>query len=196
MYSTVILNSVAHHFTKDDLPMYIHGAEGTGASQCSVTVVADMVKQGSKLLFFTAYYMAKDDFLAQVGDINPFIVESTKLPDNLEEHQVVMIKSGEKELFMKTVTTLADLNERIIYVKNIDIMGQEVFDLIKDKNLLVVSGDIALCAFKDELLALPFHSRIALSEIEDPMLRPMPPLVKYVGYYKGKSGEGMVSLGE
>src|SRR3989338_913960 len=51
-----------------DLPMLIHGKERFGASLFSITVSALMHAEGNKILMFTAYPMAKEEFLEQVGD--------------------------------------------------------------------------------------------------------------------------------
>ena len=63
MADTISLNNEVYHIGEDGLPCLIHYAPKTGGSYFSVAMVADLFLRGSKILFLTAYPMAKDNFL-------------------------------------------------------------------------------------------------------------------------------------
>jgi len=54
-------------FNKNDLPIVIHGEEGSGASLFFVKLVVTLAKAGNPLTFWSAYPMAKNEFLKELG---------------------------------------------------------------------------------------------------------------------------------
>ena len=52
--------------TTADLPILVHGKEHSGASLLSIVIASSFHKNGNKLLIFTAYPMAKEEFLKQI----------------------------------------------------------------------------------------------------------------------------------
>jgi len=66
MADKILLNNEVYHIGEDGLPCLIHYAPKAGGSHFSVTMVADLFLSGSKILFLTAYPMAKDNFFQQI----------------------------------------------------------------------------------------------------------------------------------
>lgn len=66
MTHSLLLNN--HPFQADEnyLPCLITYGEKVGGSHFSIVLVTNLFQQGSKLLFFTAYPMARDDFMEQI----------------------------------------------------------------------------------------------------------------------------------
>lgn len=66
-----------------------------------MTFVADLFTQGSKILFFTGYPMATDNFLRQVGeqpvDAVAHVTKENQLGTNT---QAIMLESGNESLYI------------------------------------------------------------------------------------------------
>lgn len=75
MVKKILLDNNEINFSETDLPILIHGKEhsGAGASLFTVSLMANLYIQGSKMLFLSGYHMARDELLAQVGDENDSI---------------------------------------------------------------------------------------------------------------------------
>ncbi|MDO8269661.1 MAG: hypothetical protein Q7T54_03260, partial [Candidatus Levybacteria bacterium] len=65
--NTILLNGNVYHFSESSLPILIHGEDHAGSSLFTISLLADLYIQGSKILFFTGYHFAKDEFIKQVG---------------------------------------------------------------------------------------------------------------------------------
>lgn len=127
MADTILLNNEDYHIGEDGLPCLIHYAPKAGGSHFSVSMVADLFLNGSKMLFLTAYPMAKDNFLQQIkGEESKttFITNESQLNTDA---QAIILESGNEELFLKAVEKLDDLNERVVLVKNMEVFSDAVF---------------------------------------------------------------------
>ena len=67
MLKKILLDNQEFHFTKSHLPTLIHGEEHVGASLFTLTMLADLYTQGSKVIALTAYPMAIEEFDKQTG---------------------------------------------------------------------------------------------------------------------------------
>ena len=176
MIKKILLNNSELKFTEKDLPILIHGEPGTGSSLFTVSLVSQFYNQGSKILFLSGYQAATDEFKSQVGDIDPDKVE--------------IVQRGREEDFLKVVSSLKDLDERVILIKNVELLSSNAFQAIKDKQKFIISGDIKKCSFKDELINFPFKTTILFSQLEN---KTLPSLQKYEGYMRGENA-GIVKV--
>mgnify|MGYP001231045806 CR=1 FL=1 len=165
------------HFTENDLPILIHGIEHVGSSQFTISLLADLYTQGSKILFFTGYQMAKDEFIKQVGEP--------------QDNRVIFVKGTEPSEFIQNVKELEDISERVILIINVELFDQSIFDAVFEKNKLVVSGDIEKVPYKERLLSKKFNTKILFSPAS---FEQIPEIQQWSGYLIGEEKRGEVSL--
>lgn len=184
------------NFTSTDLPMLIHGAHHAGASLFSVSVIANLFLSGEKILFFTAYHMAKEEFTEQIkgSEKDIFYVGGPSGIEQAANFQAIIVKSGDYDLCFQVAKTLPDISDRVIFVKNIEsILTKEIFDEIKKYPKIVLSGDLDGVAFKDRFANLPFQTKILFSNSSVDLGVTIPELEKYTGYMYGLE-KGLVTL--
>ena len=163
-----------------DLPCLIHGGAGSGASLFSISLLAEQFcLQGKKILFFSAQTMARDEFLTQANQTT--------------DNQVIFIKSGDQDSFVHTIETLSDIDERVIFVKNIEDYDEKVWQAIRDKQKIIVSGDIEDASLQDKLLQKKWETKIFFSQLPADLGIQLPPLERYQGYLIGSNKTGIVT---
>jgi hypothetical protein len=147
----IIVNNNIIDFTHEDFPMLVFGRAfvKSGASFFSVSLMTKLFENGEKIVFFTALPPAKELFREQIGD---------RMNDN-----IIVIESGDEEVFLESIDKIKDFSERIVLFKNIENYSQKLFNKLKDKELMIFSGDIDRCAFADDLLKKHFKTRIFFS---------------------------------
>ena len=193
MADKIFLNKQPLNFTENDLPCLITYADKTGGSHFSITLVVGLFLRGSKILFLTAYPMAKDNFLQQVGEDRSKIafVTSVEELEKAKDVQVIILESGNEALFNEAVKILPDLKERVILVKNMEVFGKIIFDTCLNMEKVILSGDIDKCADKERISKKDFITIIAFSKPEIPLID-VPALEKYTGFLIGDHKMGMV----
>ena len=171
---TVLVNKERFNFTENNLPVLIHGEEGSGASFYTIVLIANLFSQGFKILTLCGYHMAEDEFKKQVGDLGDKAVFYTK----------------EKE-FEFLLSNLEDEDKRIILIKNVELFEDNVIStILKNKNV-IISGDLNKCAFKKKILEKSFPIKIffsKLTEIETPITN------KYEGFFISDKLQGVTKV--
>ncbi len=108
-----------------------------------------------------------------------------------------MLKSGEDNLFESAINILEDLEERVIFVKNMEVFNDKIIDICLEKQKIILSGDIDKCNSKKRILDKNFKTTILFSKSEVKMSVSPPKMEKYTGYwvipsviliFKSKSG--------
>lgn len=174
MLKKILLDNQEFHFTKSHLPTLIHGEEHAGASLFTITLLADLYTQGSKVVALTGYTMAIEEFNKQVGtgeNVQFFTKETT-------------------DEFIEFLSKTSDSNDYIVLLKNLDFFDEDVFNAIKDLNNLILSGDINKCSFKDKLLQQPFTTKIYFSPLDVPLTG----LEKYQGMLVSEKHKGVIEV--
>lgn len=174
MLKKILLDGKEFHFTHVDLPILIHGEEHVGASLFTVSVLADLYAQGSKIIALTGYPMARDAFVEQTG---------------AEENAKFFTKENE-ELFITNIQTNSDVNDRVILIKNIELFSEEIFNTVKDFSNVIISGDLNKCSFKEKILQKSFNTSTYFSPLDEAL----PELQEYEGYFVSQNNTGRVSL--
>lgn len=174
MLKKILLDNLEFHFTKSYLPTLIHGEEHVGASLFTLTMLADLYTQGSKVIALTAYPMAIEEFDKQTGS---------------DENMQFFTKEKTDE-FINCVSETSDIDDYIILIKNIELFSEEVFNSAKNLNNLILSGDINNCSFKDALLLQPFTTKIYFSPLDEPLNG----LQKYQGLLVSEKHKGVLSV--
>ncbi len=173
----ILLNGNDFECSEADLPMLIHGEDKAGASLFTVSYIANLFARGSKLLCITGYHMARDEFYKQ-----------TNAPHS--QNAVFCLKE-EVEDFESYIKTLPDIEERVIVIKNIELFSEEVFNLVYSKQLLIISGDINKCVFKEKILNLKFKTKVLFSKLDK---EEMPDLQKYQGFLANNQTSGIATV--
>ncbi len=182
---------------ENNLPCLITYQDKSGGSQFSVTLVADLFLRGAKILFLTAYPMAKDNFLEQIIDKEKGVIYVEKEEDfsKAQNYQAIIIKSGDANLYLQALKKLSDITERIVLIKNMEVFGMEVFDQSLPLQKIIFSGDIDKCVAKKELAEKQYKTIVVFSKPEISLPVKCPELEKYNAYLWSADGqEGIVQV--
>lgn len=190
----ILLNNNKFEFTENDLPCLIHYSHGTGGSHFSVTMIADMFLRGSKILFLTAYHMAKDNFLEQVKGHENGALFVTSSDELTTDKQAIIIESGNENLFLEALNSLEDINDRIIFVKNFERFNNNIILSISNKQKLIISGDLNSSPIINELISKKFKTIIQFSKSNTPLSENFPSLENYVGYFWQNNKKGLIKI--
>ncbi len=111
--------------------------------------MAQITAHDEKIVFFSAYPEAKDELHKQIAIVD---IDNTLIVD-----------SGDEKNFIDIIKSLKDINKRIVLFKNIENYSSQLFKELDNKELIIYSGDIDKCRFREELLHLDFRTRIFFS---------------------------------
>lgn len=175
----ILLDDKKVDFSLNDLPILISGAEKTGSSFFTVCLLANLLKSGHKVIFFSAHPAAKEEFRSQAGV-------------NLEN--ALIIDSENEDDFIDTIKNISDLSERVVLIKNIDSYSQKLFEVVKDLKLVIFSGDLDKCQFAGYLLRNNFSSKIFFSYSEIYPIEDLKSLPKYSGKIISDKYNGVIKL--
>lgn len=157
----IIANNQEYNFSKDDLPLLIAGQDGVGASLFSIFVATQLFKSGHKIIFFTAYPAAKEEFKKILNESELEDCEFVNSANEIHGKRAIVINSGDEQDFIDTITSTPDLSDRVVFVKNLENYSEKI--LIKS-DLLILSGNIDKCIFLEELKNINFKNKIFFSE--------------------------------
>lgn len=193
----ILLNNEEYKVTEQDLPYLVIYGEQSGGSHFTITLVKDLFLSGSKILFLTAFPMAKDNFLEQIGSTNHSkITFASSVEDlkNNKDSQVIILDSGNEALFIEATKILEDLKERVVLVKNIEAFSHDVFDACLDLEKLILSGHIDMCVAKDKILVKNYKSIVVFTKPEIPLPLEIPVLEKWTGYLSSENQTGIIKV--
>jgi len=196
MLDKIQLDDESFNTSENQLPCLISYADKTGGSHFSISFIAGLFLSGSKILFLTAYPMATENFIKQVGDSGLSVVHIESESDLVgnEEAQAIMIKSGDEDFFLKVVESLSDIDQRIVFVKNIEVFKGDTIKKCLGLEKIVLSGNVDKCELKEEILNNSYVTTILFNQPQAEMSYNVPQLKKYTGYLWGKDFEGVVKL--
>ena len=175
----ILVDDKQINFSLDDLPILISGAEKTGSSFFTICLLANLLKNRHKVILFSAYPAAKEEFRNQVG---------------ADLKNALIIDSENENDFINIIKNISDLSERVLLIKNIDSYSQKIFDATKNLKLVIFSGDLDKCEFADELLKKSFSSKIFFSYSEKYPLEDLKLLPKYSGKIVSEKYKGIIRL--
>jgi len=192
----IILNNELYQVKEKDLPFLIIYGEKSGGSHFTITLVVDLFLSGSKILFFTAFSMAKDNFLEQIGSDHSKVAFINSVEDikNYKDNQVLILESGNENLFIEAISILQDLNERVVLVKNIEAFSRDIFNNCLDLKNVVLSGNIDICIAKEQILKKSFKSIVVFTKPEISLPIEVPILEKWTGYLSGQDNMGVIKV--
>lgn len=196
MENKIFLNEEEFNFKKENIPCLVTYAHGAGGSNFSVAMIADLFLHGSKVLFLTAYPMAKENFFERINgkesEVN-YVDREEGLDIN---SPVIMVESGNEELFLKILGKIKDQEERIVFIKNFEVFSESLVDSCIGLPKIIFSGDIDKCSAdtQEKLLNINYRTIIAFSKPQAHLKFDVPILEKYTGYLWSEKEKGFVKL--
>src|SRR3989339_984954 len=197
MIDTLLLNKEFFKFKAENLPCLIHYPEKMGGSHLSIVLIADLFAQGHKIIFLCGFPMAQEEFMKQVdGDYSHI-----KFVANVEdfagagEYQTIILRPGNESLLHDASTMVLDFSERIIFIKNIELFSEALFDLVLPRDNIILSGNIDECVAKWKITQKVWSSIIAFNQpqIIIPKLE-VPTLDPWTAYYNSPAESGAISV--
>lgn len=176
----ILINDQEYVFSPAQLPMIILGAEKTGTSFFSITLLASLLNSGQKVLFCSAYPMAKEEFRKQALDLSGALI----------------LESGEESDLINGINNLADLKERIVFIKNIENYSLKLWECLVNLNKLIIVGDLDKCSFGSQIIKKDFVSKILFSPAKLYPDYEVLGLDKYCGRIFSPELNGVVKIGE
>lgn len=176
----ILINDKEAIFNKDDFPILISGACKTGSSIFSISLVTSLVENGNKVLFLTAYPEAKEDFRRLLGE-------------SIDE-KAIIVDSGEEDFFIEKLNHIDDLENTVVLLKNMDVYSTKIYDVLKDHKLVIFSGDMDKCEFREQLANKKFKTKIFFSYPEKIEIDNKIELPKYKGLIRSQKYNGVISL--
>lgn len=154
-------------FGIENLPALVHGMEGSGASFFSISLAVQLHLKKQKLIMFTAYPMAKEEFFAQIGDDKDtvFCLDAIEDIQKAEGFQTIIIKSGDEELLTAFMEEFPSLLEYALFIKNVEnIKSLDVVEFAVS-HPSIISGDVTKSPFTDAILSGEFKTKALLSTL-------------------------------
>jgi hypothetical protein len=171
--------------------MLIHGKEHSGASLLSVSLVAGLHNAGNKLCIFTAFPMAKEEFLEQIKNKEKvFYLENEQGLEEALKIQTIIVQCGNIDLFLKIISNFPAMSDRIIFVKNIETINQPILERVIPYSF-IVSGDFELNPLHQDFNFLFYKTKILFSSLNG---KTNPPLQKYQAFMEDKVGDKIITL--
>jgi hypothetical protein len=192
----ILLDNEPYEITERDLPYLVIYGDKSGGSHFTITLVKDLYLSGSKILFLTAFHMAKDNFLEQVGSNHSKIAFVNSVEDikNYKDSDVIILDSGNEKLFIEATKILEDINERVVLVKNIEGFSSKVFDACLGLKNIVLSGHIDTCTSKEQIMNKKFKNMVVFTKPEILLPIEVPELEKWTGYLSSEDKRGIIKV--
>ena len=130
MANSTTLDNTEFQFDESLLPCLITGACGSGVSYFSISVVGNLIQQGKKIIFFTAFPAAREELYAQIGHSNTFEVKNEWDMENMPKNKSIIVKSGDIILWQKVIQNINPIEDYIIFVKNIEEYNETVLRMV------------------------------------------------------------------
>ncbi|HAE36728.1 MAG: hypothetical protein UR85_C0006G0042 [Candidatus Nomurabacteria bacterium GW2011_GWF2_35_66] len=194
MPDKIILNQKFWNMREEDLPCLITYGNKSGGSYFSVVTLANLLLAGSKVLLFTAYPMAKDNFLGQIkggGQDVSYISNESELNSKTG---AIIIESGNEELFLKALEKLDDIEDRVVLIKNIEVFDSTTIEACLKLKKVIISGDIDLCSSNKLIMDKQFNTIVIFSNPKVTLSFDVPELEKYKGYLWSINSKGIVAV--
>jgi len=158
--------------------------------------MVDLFRQGQKVVVFSAFAAAKDDFKAMLTQEELNRVESVDAGGPVAGKQAVLVGSGDATSLVSVLDALHDLDERIVLIKNVEFFAVYAFESVRRLPLVVYSGNADDCPFVDELAKIDFATKIFFTPSMRFPVEGMPALEKNQGFAVGTEKNGVVTLQE
>ena len=184
-----------HHFSEDNLPALIYYKCKEWWSQYSMKLIANLALQWSKILLLTWYPEAKEGFYQDTQSIanQTVVVKNIEEVKKYQNKQVIIIHGDNENLCLEAITTLKDIDERIIFIKNIDILHTPLITECLQHNNLILSGEFDISPVRENILKKSYNSIILFSQPKIEFSHTFLPIAPYTWYIRSKNKEWYVT---
>jgi len=179
----ITLNDKQFQFNETFLPCLVTGADKSWASYLSVCLISNLIQQGTKIIFFTAFPMAKEELLNQIWDDKTFEVTDNSDIENIPDNKSIIIQSGNKDLWQKVIQNIINIQDYVIFVKNIEEYDRSIPETIGENQNIILSGNIDACSFQKEIAKKKWKSKIIFTAPKIDLDVTIPSLEKYESYF-------------
>lgn len=189
----ILINGQVESFNPTDLPMLISGVDKAGASLFTVTTAINLLRNGNKILFLSAYPMAIKKFMELLTEQERSDVEIVESEISIQGKRAIIIKPGDENLFFKTYNSLHDQSDRVVILKNFERYTKAVELVINNPNV-ILSGNVDATPYLATLKNKKFNTQIFFSK---PKLYPTnwpTALEKYTGIITNHRLKGLIKL--
>lgn len=196
MKNQILLNGEVYSVSESYLPYLVTYGEKAGGSHFTITLVKDLFLSGSKILFLTAFPMARDNFLSQIGEDHSRValVSSVTELEKAFDAQVILLESGNENLFIEALKIVPDIDTRVVLVKNIEAFNAAVFDACLGLTKIILSGNLDECISKNPIAQKNFQNIVVFTKTETPLPVEVPELEKWTGYLSGTDAKGIIKV--
>jgi hypothetical protein len=131
-----------------------------------MVLIENLALQGSKALILTGYPQAKDQFYLETKQISKDTVVANNIEDirKYKDKQVIVIHNDDEKLCLAAINMLDDINERIIFIKNIDIFHKSLLNACLKHNKFILSGELDACPAKEAIVKKKYNSVLLFSQ--------------------------------
>ena len=182
MTNRLTLDNKDFQFNESLLPCLVTGARKSGASYFSVSLIGQLITQGIKVIFFTAFPMAKEELIHQVWKDKIFEITSKEQIREIPENKSIIIQSGNKSLWENVIKQVHNIAEYVIFVKNIEYYDKSIMEVISTNTKILLSGTLEDCNFKESLIKKEWISKIIFTNPKIDLHVKLPQLEKYESY--------------
>lgn len=172
----IFVNEKEFEFTKDNLPALIHGEDHAGASFYTISLIANLFRQGCEIIVLCGYVMAHEQFKEQIGDFNGKYVLYTK--EKISDFKEMLLSSQDKD-------------DQVFLLKNVELFDEDIVNLVQKKEKYIISGDFNKCMFEEKIIKKHFTTKIFFSNF--PGIN-TPPLDKYEGFFVSDKTQSITKL--
>jgi len=190
----ITLDNIEFKFKINYFPCLIMGICKSGASYFSVSLVADLIKSWNKLIFFTAFPMAKEELKNQIWTSDIYEVNSIKDIEQLAKDKTIVVQSWNIMLWKEIINKIWKIEDYIVFIKNIEEYDDSIFEVIKNLNYVILSWDIDKCIFRSELINKSWWSKIFFTKPKDYIYEKIPNLEKYESYFVSNDIKGILKI--
>ncbi len=178
-----------HHFSEKNLPALIHYKCKEWWSHYSMVLIANLVLQWSKAIILTWYPEAKEQFYKDTKKIakNIAVIKNKKDLIKNKEKQIIVINADDEKLCLETIKYLKDIDDRIIFIKNIDIFHKRLLNESSKYNKLILSWEIDTCPAKEKILKTSFNSILLFSQPKIKLPYKFIPIAPFTWYIWSKN---------
>lgn len=194
MFNKITLDNNEFQFNESLLPCLVTGIEKSGASYLSICLISNLIQLGSKVIFFTAFPMAKEELLKQVNPKELFEVTSEDDIASIPSDFSVLVQSGNVELWQKVLQNIKALDDYVVFVKNIEEYSQLILEVIGDHKKILLSGNLEVCNYKDKVMKKDWLTRIVFNEQGFNSDIKLPELQKYESFLINQKQRGILRL--
>lgn len=188
-------NDPTSYFFENDLPALIHYKQKEWGSNYSMVLIENLILRWSKALIFTGFSEAKTQYFREAAIVNKetVIIETIKDIETYKDKQVVIIHDDDQNLCKEAIKNLKDIDDRIIFIKNIDIVGSELIQECLKHNKVILSGNLDECWSNDSISKKDFTSIILFSQPTIRLPHTFTALEPYTGQIRSKNTEWYVA---